>query len=74
MTDPAHKLANILQAIQDEEKLFSEVRAAHKLRLETLHNQAYTLKDEILTGQMPLPVDEEEKADGKSQAAGGSEG
>jgi len=58
MTSESNKrLAMLLQAIKDEERSFSEIRTEHKDRLEKLQNAAYSLRNQILTGQMELVVE-----------------
>lgn len=48
------RLALLLKAIDDEERHFAELKADHKSRMEVLYNQAYALRQEILSGQMTL--------------------
>jgi predicted nucleic acid-binding Zn-ribbon protein len=52
--DRAHRLALILQAIESEERSFSESRKEHNELMERLRNQLYKLRQEILTGQTSL--------------------
>ncbi len=56
--DPAHRLASALQAIEDAEAEYAEVKAEFKDRLTRLHNEVAALKQDILTGQKTLPLDE----------------
>ncbi len=55
--DRAHRLALLLQAIESEERNFAELRTEHKDTLEKLQNQAYALRQEILSGQSALPLE-----------------
>jgi vacuolar-type H+-ATPase subunit H len=60
MSEPneqARRLAMLLQAIEQEERNFAEARTEHKDCMERLHNQAYALRQEILSGQKPLPLE-----------------
>lgn len=57
--DRAQRLAMLLEAIDNEERHFAELRTEHKDCMERLLNQAYKLRQEILTGQMGLPVEPE---------------
>ena len=52
--DRAQRLAMLLQAIESEEMHFSELRTEHKDCMERLQNQAYKLRQEILSGQVSL--------------------
>lgn len=59
-SDAAHRLAYVLKSIEDEERAFSELETEHKDTMERLHNLAYKIRQEILTGQFSL-VDVMEK-------------
>lgn len=50
----AKQLALILQAIHDCEGEFAEVKLEFKKRLEVLHNEAFRLGRDILSGQMTI--------------------
>ena len=51
------ELCLVLQSIEDEEARFAEIRTEHKDTMEKLHNLAYKLRREILTGQVTLPLE-----------------
>jgi len=53
-SDAAHRLAYVLKAIEDEEMRFAELKTEHKDNMERLHNLAYKIRQEILTGQLDL--------------------
>lgn len=53
----AKRLAMILQAIDDSERQFAEVRTDFKNRLQTLQNQSWALRQSILSGQAELPLE-----------------
>lgn len=54
--DRAHRLAQLLKDIEDENVLFSELNKQHKATLERLHGEARTLGFAILSGQDELPL------------------
>ena len=58
----AKQLARLLQAIDDCERGFSEIKTDYKNRMEILRNQEYALRQQILSGQMELPVEPPEAA------------
>lgn len=55
--DSAHRLARLLQALDDCDKDFSNIRADYKARRETLQNQIWILRSNILNGQAELPLE-----------------
>ena len=57
--DRARRIALLLQAIEAEERNFAEVRTEHKDCIEKLQNQLYALRQEILSNQIPLPIEPE---------------
>lgn len=66
------QLAHVMKAIQEAEADFTDTRNEHKKNMENLHRTAYSLAEEIRTGQRRLPVEppEQPKAKGKAAAAG----
>ena len=54
----AQELAHAIRALQSEEKLFSEVKAEFKGRIERLQNEVDRITDDVLTGQGQLPLEE----------------
>lgn len=58
-TDRAKRLALIYQAIDDCEREFAETRTEYKDRITRLRNQAFMLRTEIISGQEPLPLEEQ---------------
>src|SRR5512147_228560 len=54
---PAYQLAHALQAVEDTEQEYAEVKADFRERLTRLHNEVALLKQEILTGQKRLPLE-----------------
>ena len=53
-SDAAHRLAYVLQSIDNEEMRFAEARTEHKDTMERLQNLAFKIRQEILTGQLTL--------------------
>lgn len=53
-SDAAHRLAYVLQSIDNEEMRFAEMKTEHKDTIERLQNLAYKIRQEILTGQINL--------------------
>lgn len=53
----ALRIAMLLNAIQAEERSFSEAKTEHKDTMTRLENQLHMLKEEILTGQQQLPIE-----------------
>jgi hypothetical protein len=55
--DPGHRLAMILQSIDREENEFAKDKLEHKSRIENLRNEAWKLRQQIITGQEELPLE-----------------
>jgi hypothetical protein len=52
MANQAERLALILQAIEDTERERKDWTKDWQSRMERLHNQAWSLRNEILSGQL----------------------
>lgn len=57
-SDSAHRLARLLQALEDCDRDFSDIRADFKARRETLQKQIWILRSNILSGQEDLPLED----------------
>lgn len=56
--DSAHRLARLLQALEDCDRDFQDIRADFKARRETLQKQIWILRSNILSGQEDLPLED----------------
>ena len=54
MANQAERLALILQAIEDAERQMADYRKDYTARMEHLRQQAWQLRNEILSGQLTI--------------------
>ena len=55
--DPGHRLAMILQSIDGEKMEFDRLKKEHQSRMENLGNEAWKLRQQIISGQEELPLE-----------------
>jgi hypothetical protein len=55
--NPGYRLAMLIQSIEFEKRNFDSAKKDHNARLETLHQEVWKLRQQIITGQEELPLE-----------------